>query len=115
MQVTSSSRILHLLKLLSRRKNEKNCWEVKQSHKKIITKNALLDIGSLNTDVLLNKGEKRIRDVLDNMLESCQIIDYDWRYICVNDAVAKHGRTTKKSLLFARLNRFLIAQELMSV
>ena len=33
------------------------------------------------------------------MLEGCQIIDYDWRYVYVNEAVAKQGRKTKEELL----------------
>jgi len=33
------------------------------------------------------------------MLEGCQIIGYDWRYLYVNNAVARHGRTTKEKLL----------------
>jgi len=41
----------------------------------------------------------RLRETLDNMLEGCQIIGYDWRYLYVNDAAAAHGRTSKKQLL----------------
>jgi PAS domain S-box-containing protein len=33
------------------------------------------------------------------MIEGCQIIDYDWRYVYVNEAVAKQGRKTKEELL----------------
>jgi PAS domain S-box-containing protein len=33
------------------------------------------------------------------MLEGCQIIGHDWRYLYVNDAAAEHGRTTKENLL----------------
>jgi PAS domain S-box-containing protein len=33
------------------------------------------------------------------MLEGCQIISPDWRYLYVNEAVAQHGRTTKEDLL----------------
>ncbi|MCW4014941.1 MAG: PAS domain S-box protein [Candidatus Bathyarchaeota archaeon] len=47
----------------------------------------------------LKASEKRLRTTLDTMLEGCQIIDYNWRYIYVNDATVKHGRTTKKKLL----------------
>ncbi len=42
---------------------------------------------------------RRLRETLDNMLEGCQIIGYDWRYLYVNDAAAAHGRTTKERLL----------------
>ena len=38
-------------------------------------------------------------EMLDKMLEGCQIIGYDWRYLYVNDAAAKHGNKAKKELL----------------
>jgi len=47
----------------------------------------------------LRASEKNFRETLDNMLEGCQIIGYDWRYLYVNDAVAEHGRVTKEALL----------------
>src|SRR5690606_11956803 len=34
--------------------------------------------------------------VLDHILEGLQIIDPQWRYLHVNDAAARHGRTTKE-------------------
>jgi len=39
------------------------------------------------------------RNILDNMLEGVQIIGFDWRYLYINDAVAKHGRYSKEELL----------------
>jgi PAS domain S-box-containing protein len=48
---------------------------------------------------VLQKTEQRFRNTLDNMMEGCQIIDYDWRYLYINDAVTKHGRTEKKEML----------------
>ena len=47
----------------------------------------------------LQESEKRFRSTLDVMLEGCQIIGYDWRYLYVNDAVARHGRRTREELL----------------
>ncbi|PVX23961.1 MAG: hypothetical protein CW691_09215 [Candidatus Bathyarchaeum sp.] len=47
----------------------------------------------------LKESESRLRHTLDNMLEGCQIIDPDWRYLYVNDAAAKHGRLNKEKLL----------------
>jgi PAS domain S-box-containing protein len=47
----------------------------------------------------LLKSQQKYRDVLDNMMEGCQIIDPDWHYIYVNDAAAKHGRISKEELL----------------
>jgi len=43
--------------------------------------------------------ENRLQLSLDNMIEGCQIIDYDWRYVYVNEAAAKQGRKTKEELL----------------
>jgi PAS domain S-box-containing protein len=43
--------------------------------------------------------ERRYRNVLDNMMEGFQIIGFDWRYLYVNDAAAKHGRRKKEELL----------------
>jgi len=44
-------------------------------------------------------GDDRYRRTLDNLLEGFQIISPDWRYLYVNDAAARHGRTTKERLL----------------
>jgi len=41
--------------------------------------------------------------LLDNMLEGCQVIDNDWRYLYVNDVVAQHGRKPKDELLGQRM------------
>ncbi len=37
--------------------------------------------------------------VLDNLMEGCQIIGFDWRYLYVNDAAARHGQKPKEELL----------------
>jgi len=47
----------------------------------------------------LRISEERHRAALDNMMEGCQIIGFDWRYIYLNDAAAGHGRIPKKELL----------------
>jgi PAS domain S-box-containing protein len=47
----------------------------------------------------LRESEERYRSTLDAMLEGCQIIGYDWRYLYVNDTAAGHGRKTKDQLL----------------
>ncbi len=43
--------------------------------------------------------ENRLQVSLDFMIEGCQIIDYDWRYVYLNEAAAKQGRRTKEELL----------------
>jgi len=50
-------------------------------------------------DAKLRESERRYRSTLDNMLEGCQIIGYDWRYLYVNDALARHGRRSREELL----------------
>jgi len=48
---------------------------------------------------ILQEEENRLKISLESMLEGCQIIDYDWRYIYVNEAAAKQGRKKKEELL----------------
>jgi len=40
------------------------------------------------TEEALRVSEARYRHVLDTMMEGCQIIDFDWRYLYVNEVVA---------------------------
>ncbi|MEW6073279.1 MAG: PAS domain-containing protein [Planctomycetota bacterium] len=49
-------------------------------------------------------AESPPRSVLDNLLEGCQIIDFAWRYVYVNDAVLRHGRRTREELLGRRMS-----------
>jgi PAS domain S-box-containing protein len=47
----------------------------------------------------LRESEARYHNVLDSMMEGCQIIDFDWRYIYVNQAAASHGHRNPEELL----------------
>ncbi len=47
----------------------------------------------------LQKSEKRFRSTLDNMLEGCQIIGSDWRYLYINEAAERHNRRPNGELL----------------
>jgi PAS domain S-box-containing protein len=47
----------------------------------------------------LKEVENRLQISLDCMIEGCQIMDYDWRYVYVNEAAAKQGRKTIEELL----------------
>ena len=47
----------------------------------------------------LKRSEERFRSAMDNMLEGCQIIGQDWRYIYVNDAAERHNRSPKHELI----------------
>jgi PAS domain S-box-containing protein len=48
---------------------------------------------------LQKEVENRLQVTLDYMIEGYQIIDYDWRYVYINEAAAKQGRKTKQELL----------------
>src|SRR5579862_313306 len=41
--------------------------------------------------------------ILDQLLEGCQIIGFDWRYIYVNEAVARQSRKTARELIGRRM------------
>jgi PAS domain S-box-containing protein len=47
----------------------------------------------------LAQSEERFHSTLDNMLEGCQIIGYDWRYLYLNDIAVQHSRMKKEQLL----------------
>lgn len=47
----------------------------------------------------LKESEERYRNTLDNMMEGCQIIGFDWQYLYINDVAASHGHCTKEELL----------------
>jgi len=47
----------------------------------------------------LQKAEERFKSTLDHMLEGCQIIGFDWRYIYINEAAQKQNRRSKEELL----------------
>ncbi len=43
--------------------------------------------------------EERYRSTLNNMLEGCQILNYNWEYLYINDAAAAHNKRPKEDLL----------------
>jgi len=47
----------------------------------------------------LSKSEERFRLTLDTMLEGCQIIGFDWRYLYLNESAAVNGRVKKQDLI----------------
>jgi len=44
-------------------------------------------------------SEERFRSTLDNMLEGCQIIGFDWRYVYLNDIAVGHSRMPREDLI----------------
>ncbi len=47
----------------------------------------------------LRQSGQQLRSPLDTILEGCQIIGFDWHYLYINDAAARHGRQAKETLL----------------
>jgi len=50
-------------------------------------------------EAVILESEARYHGILDAMMEGCQIIDFDWRYVYVNDVVAAQGKYTGEELL----------------
>src|SRR5687768_13541099 len=44
-------------------------------------------------------SESRFRTTLETMMEGCQIISFDWRYLYINEVAAEHGGTHSKNLI----------------
>jgi PAS domain S-box-containing protein len=51
----------------------------------------------------LKKSEERYRTTLDCMLEGCQLIGFDWRYLYLNPRAAIHNRRPNAELLGQRM------------
>ncbi|MEJ2748044.1 MAG: PAS domain S-box protein, partial [Anaerolineae bacterium] len=47
----------------------------------------------------IRESEERYHNTLENMLEGCQIIGFDWRYLYLNASAARHGRCPQEELL----------------
>jgi PAS domain S-box-containing protein len=45
------------------------------------------------------ESEARYQNILDAMMEGCQIIDFEWRYVYVNEVVAAQGKHTREELV----------------
>ncbi len=84
---------------------------VVSEEKVIVAIDFLLDMTQLISDITfknleqfelndaLSKSEERYRKVLYNMMEGCQIIGFDWRYIYLNPAVEFHSHRPNSELL----------------
>jgi PAS domain S-box-containing protein len=60
----------------------------------------MMDIHSRKlSDKALRESEARYRGTLDRMMEGCQIIDHEWRYLYINQIGAEHGRQSISALL----------------
>lgn len=52
-----------------------------------------------NHQKALIENEKWLRSLLDNMLEGCQILDFNWKYLYINHAAEIHNTRPKEELL----------------
>ncbi|MBN1950261.1 MAG: PAS domain S-box protein [Bacteroidales bacterium] len=53
----------------------------------------------LKVNEALKKSEERSRSTLDSMLEGCQLIGFDWKYIYLNRTAEIHNRRPNNELL----------------
>lgn len=51
------------------------------------------------SDKRLRKSEENFQSTIDRMIDGVQIINYDWRYLYVNDTAAMHGKLSKEEML----------------
>lgn len=75
--------------LVYRKKTEEEIQKLNESLEKRVME---------KTKEIIEK-EERYHFVLDHMQEGIQIIDYDWKYFYVNDALSKQGKYSKEELL----------------
>jgi PAS domain S-box-containing protein len=82
----------------------------KLTHARQHLKNAQMQVAKL--EALLGDGHaatnsveprQNYNHVLDTLIEGCQIIGFDWRYLYVNDVTAQQGHQPKEALLGHRM------------
>jgi len=81
------------------RKVEDKMLQTEKAEKELRTYATLLE-NEINER---KKSEERLRSTLDNMIEGCQLIGFDWRYLYLNNAAENHNRRTKEELLGKRV------------
>jgi PAS domain S-box-containing protein len=47
----------------------------------------------------IRESERRFHQALDDMMEGCMLIDFDWTYRYVNEVAAQHGRQQREALI----------------
>ncbi len=47
----------------------------------------------------LRKSEERIKNSLDNLIEGCQMIGFDWRFLYLNETAVSQGHKTREEFL----------------
>ena len=54
---------------------------------------------SISLKAALRETEERYRNTLDNMVEGCAILNYDWTYLYVNEVNARQFRLRKEEMI----------------
>jgi len=65
----------------------------------LISEMAFQSFEQLQLNESLAKSEERSRRLLDNMLEGCQILDFEWRYVYINKAAELHNKRPNSELI----------------
>ncbi len=50
-------------------------------------------------ELALEQSERRLRQLLDDMLEGCTLIGFDWTFLYINDAAARGGHKRREDLI----------------
>jgi PAS domain S-box-containing protein len=58
------------------------------------------------SELALRESEQRYRNTLDNMMEGCQILDKEWRYLYINQKAASFGELEQKVMLGKKVTDF---------
>lgn len=66
---------------------------------RIISEMTFQKLEQLQLFEALRESEERSRNILDNMLEGCQILGFDWKYIYLNRSAEIHNRRPGIELL----------------
>lgn len=59
---------------------------------------ARLDRERQQAEEAIRESERRFHRALDDMMEGCTLIAYDWTFLYINDAAAQHGRQPRSKL-----------------
>ncbi len=63
----------------------------------------LLEEKVVERTLALKKSEDRFRNTLDNLVEGCMIVDFEWTYLYLNDAMADQWGRVRKNIIGRRL------------
>jgi PAS domain S-box-containing protein len=78
---------------------ESNVDVIKQYNTALVSKLEERNVELEGANASLRASEERFRGTLESMLEGCQIVDRDWRYLYVNQAAARHGQRARGELV----------------